>query len=265
LAAFGGGSGASSEGKSSYPWKAFFKAVVYGLEDQDTALELLPALRWGPLGVIACVEKASELFADAHLIQRRVLTGHENPSDISTMAELSTHGTRLRKIAAQAIKDAPSGLSLQGGGEWGGDDNNGAGGRGLEAKGLGTLSTGAGGSGGVSNLTAATLSKQQQQQQQQAGVRQGSIISFKGAMTVLVGHNRFAKNKHHNEHGESDDGEEDGAAGGAFAALSASSSHPGPESLLSDEEKRARKLEMLRRKFRLSKQDAEAMLKNNSR
>jgi hypothetical protein len=46
----------------------------YQQKDEDTSMELLPPMQWAALGSRGCLEKASDLFAEATLIQRRVLT-----------------------------------------------------------------------------------------------------------------------------------------------------------------------------------------------
>jgi hypothetical protein len=82
-----------------YSWRNFLKGVLNGIVDPDTQLSLLPALTWSALTQDMLLEKSSDLFKEADLLQRRVLTGHESADDVRRIGEMVIHATRLEELA----------------------------------------------------------------------------------------------------------------------------------------------------------------------
>jgi hypothetical protein len=244
LAAGGGSSGGGGllEGTS---WRLFMAAVVHGVRDDETRVELLPPLRWAALPPHAVADKAAELFSEASSLQRRVLTSsHESADDVKAIGELSTYATRLHKLVLQHAHDHPQ-----------------------------VLSPAAAAARSAAEALARAAADEAAAAAAEAAAEAGGRIEDStainvGAVNALVAVGRFKAMGGAADAREKAASEKPSGSGGALATAGVALAvggklpplGPVPAKPPSPAAQRARKLDQLRRKFRLSIAESEAML-----
>jgi len=244
-AAKGGQSDQSGAGSSATPlpgpegrsWKVFLSAVVDGIKDNVTGLELLPPLQWAALPYHDLKDKADQLFAEAAALQRRVMTSSkESPEDLKTIGDLSSYATRLHKL--QLAHGPPQVLSPTSE---------------ARASAAATARAAADDAAVAKAEDAAAAAAAAESGNKDGG---GSSLGFStGAGGSLLAVGKFKKMGHAaDERERAAANHEDQSGGNKLPPLDNPPIPPSPNTL------RARKLDKLRRKFRLSAAEAESML-----
>ena len=237
-----GAAGSSRDALLSGPegtsWKAFLSAVVDGIKDNVTGLELLPPLQWTALPYQDLKDKADRLFAEAAALQRRVMTSSkESPADLKTIGGLSSCATRLHKLQlAHGPRQVLSPTS--------------------EARASAEATArAAADEAAVAKAEEAALSAAAESSNKD-GSGSASSGFTKGAVGSLMAVGKFKKMSSAADERDrgAAHGEDLSSGGSKLPPLDNPPVPPSPGTL------RARKLDKLRRKFRLSTAEAESML-----